>query len=98
MEMASLQQILDAKLHLGPVEGLGKKVMGAVRERLLLGLRRVVAGEHQNRQIIVLRDHGGQLIHGGQTVDVRHMEIQQDQVGPGTPGMLRGDCASRLGR
>jgi hypothetical protein len=30
MEVAGLQQILDAKLYFGSVEGLGKKVMGAM--------------------------------------------------------------------
>ena len=34
MKMASLQKILHSKLYFGPVERLGKKVMGAMRERL----------------------------------------------------------------
>ena len=75
MEVASLQQILDAELHLGPVKGLGEIVMGAVRERLLLGLGRTIPREHQNRKIVVLGDHGGQLIHGSETVHMRHMEV-----------------------
>ncbi len=56
--------------------------MGAVRQRLFLRLRCVVAGEHQDGQIVVLRDRRRQLIHGGKAVHMRHMEVEQDQVRP----------------
>ncbi len=82
MKMASLQQILHPKLYLGPVERLGEKVMGAVRQCLLLRLRCVVAREHENWQIVIVRDHRGELIHSGKAVDVRHMEVEHDQVRP----------------
>src|ERR1700733_16061407 len=81
MKVAGLQQIPDPQLHLGPVEGLRQEVVGAVRERLLFRLRRIVAGKHENGQIVVLRDYSGQLIHGSQAVNMRHMQVQQDEIG-----------------
>ncbi len=54
--------------------------MRAVRERPFPRRRCAIPAQHENRQIIVLRDDAGQLVHDRDSIHVRHVQIQQDQV------------------
>ena len=54
--------------------------MGAVGERPLPSRRRVVAGQDHDGHIVVLSDDLAQLVHDGDAIYMRHMEIQKNEV------------------
>ena len=74
-----VQEVLDPQEHLDPVERLGQEVLRARGQGALLGRHRHVRGQHQDRHVGLRGDR--QLAHHGDPVEVRHHQIEQDQVG-----------------
>ncbi|MEJ2291446.1 MAG: hypothetical protein P8Y05_06985 [Deinococcales bacterium] len=69
----------DAQPHLDRVDGLDEEVLGPAGERRLLELGALVAGEHQDR--VVVGQVGAQLLDDLQAVLVRHVMVEDEQVG-----------------
>ena len=94
IEEPRLEQRVDPEQHFVAVERLVQEVLGAARQRLAFRLLRVVAGQHQDRQVARLRDLV-QLVHDLEPVAVRHVEVEQDQIGPELRYRVRPLRASR---
>ena len=82
VELASVEKVLDAKEGLDLVERLGHEVLGAGSERAMLGLHGHVGRQDENRQVLVRGNHGLELPEHTNPVEVRHQQVEQDQVGP----------------
>ena len=80
IEEPRLEQRADPQQHFVGVERLVDEVLRAARQRLAPRLRRHVAGQHQDRQVAGLGDLV-ELVHHLQAVHVRHVQVEQDQVG-----------------
>ncbi len=74
------EQVLHPLEYLGGVKRLRDEILGAHGERPALRIPLLVAGEDQDRPVLVLRDPQRQLPHHLETVDVRHVQVQQDEI------------------
>ena len=81
VEEARLEQRLDAQQQLVLLERLVDEVLGAARQRLAPRFRRQVARQDQDRQVRRLGDLV-QLVHHLEPVHVRHVQVEQDEIGP----------------
>ena len=63
------------------MERLADEILGPARERLAPRFRRQVRREDQDRQVRRLGDLV-QLVHDVEPVHVRHVQVEQDQIGP----------------
>ncbi len=78
----AIEPIPDAGTQLGSPHRLGHVVVGAGREHLLDGMRVGSGGEDEHRQPgppVVTADETAQLDTG----DVRHVDVEEHEVGPG---------------
>ncbi len=75
------EQRADPQQHLVGVKRLADEVLCPPRQGFALGFLTEVARQHQNGQVGGLRDLA-QAVEQPQTVDMRHVEIEQDQVRP----------------
>ncbi len=80
VQEARLEQRADPQHHLVGVERLGDEVFRPAQERLLPRLRRQVARHHQHREEGALGNLA-QAVEHLEAVHVRHVEVEQDQVG-----------------
>src|SRR5690606_34882444 len=85
---ACFQVIGDTQHDLGVVEGLGDEVARAQLERCFPGAGGDVGGQHQNRHQILLRDQQLQFGEQLETVHVRHVKIEKNDVGGGGDNCL----------
>ena len=76
------EQVVDAEEQLDPVEGLRQEIARAGRERPTLALGRGVGGEQEDRQIGLRPRLPLEPLQDLHAVEVRHPQIQQDQIGP----------------
>ena len=83
MKRARGEQVFAPQQDLVVVEGLGQKIVRARRERAAPGLRGHVGGEDHHRQESALRLRGAELFEHGVTVEERHGQIEQHEVGLG---------------
>jgi hypothetical protein len=81
VEMPRGQQIADAEHGLHGVERLGQEVARADAQGALLDRGGGVAGEDEHRQVAKRRAQGAELFHDLEAVHVRHVEVEDDQVG-----------------
>ena len=81
VEEPRLEQRLDAQQELVLLERLVDEVLGAARQRVAPRLGRQVARQDQDRQVRRLGDLV-QLVHHLEAVEMRHVQVEQDQVGP----------------
>jgi hypothetical protein len=82
VEQPGLELIADAQRHLGEIEGLGQKVPGAERQGAVLGLAGNVAAHHEHGQMVLDNALLERLDHC-KSVAIRHVQIENDQVGWG---------------
>ena len=75
-----LQEIPDPELHFRPVERFGNKIMCAHGKRPFPAPEVPSPGQDENGQIVVFGDYLAELVHDGDAIHVRHVQIQQDQV------------------
>ena len=81
MQLAGLQQVLDALEHLAHVERLGDEVASSRREPALAHLGVQVAGENQERNPVRGLDAGHEALHDAEAVQPGHVQIEQNQIG-----------------
>ena len=106
VELARDQQVADAQQRLDAVERLGQEVARAHRQRPLLDRRRVVGRDDQHRQVALDGEQRPQRLHHLEAVEVRHVQVEDDQVGPRDRHLAdhlarvgqRGDVAAARGR
>ena len=79
IEAARIEEVPDAQHDLEAVEGLRQEILGAGLEGALLRLAGRVGREDEDR----LEDVFGnlQLLDDGDPIQVRHHQVEQDQVG-----------------
>jgi len=82
VEEAHREQVVDAEEQLDPVEGLRHEIARAGRERATLGLGCGVGGEDEDRQIDLPRGLPLEPLEDLHAVEMRHPEVQHDQIGP----------------
>ena len=78
VEPPRVEQVLDPQEDFEPVERLGQEVFRAGGQGALPGLERHVRGQHEHREIDVLGN--GERLDDGHPVEVRHHEIEQDEI------------------
>ena len=83
VEEPRLQEGADAEQHLVRMERLADEVLRAARQRLTLRSLAQITGQHQDREVARLRDLV-QLIEHRQTIHVRHVQVEQNQIRPET--------------
>ena len=81
VEEARLQEVLDAQQDLAGLEGFGEEVLGPHLQRLAPRFRIEVSRDDQDREIGVVGDVRSQGGHDIEAVQVRHQQIQHDQIG-----------------
>jgi hypothetical protein len=79
VEAARVQEVADPQHDLETVEGLGEEILGAGLERPLLGVAGRVGGQDEDRQEDVVGNP--ELLDDRDPIQVRHHQIEQDQVG-----------------
>ncbi|MNZ90793.1 hypothetical protein D3C78_1097640 [compost metagenome] len=79
-EEMHLQGVVDALQHLELVEGLGQEVAGAERQGVEPGVAVGLRAEHDHRRRL-LAPARLELLEHLMAVQVRHADVQQDQVG-----------------
>src|SRR5471032_142260 len=77
VEQAHFQHVADAAEQLATVVGLADEILGAGFERAQ-AVGRLARGD-QHGQILAGLDHA-QLVEHAEAVEVRHLQVQQDQV------------------
>ena len=80
VEMARLQQVADAQQHLELLERLGEEVAGTRRQRAALGLQRDIRRQDEDGHVRIGRDLAAELLEDGEPVEVRHHQVEQDEV------------------
>ena len=78
---AGFQQIVDAQQNFGGIKGLGQKVLRAEGKGLLFRFGRYVSRQNKNWQIVVVWNSRAQLRQERIPVNIRHHEIEQNQIG-----------------
>ncbi|MEI9893179.1 MAG: hypothetical protein WDN28_04525 [Chthoniobacter sp.] len=81
VKKARFEQIPDADDHFSGVQRLVQKVLGAGLESSQLDFWSFIAGEDQDRKIILLRNGRSQLLQHLEAVEVRHEDIEQQNIG-----------------
>ena len=81
VEKAVLEQIVDPQDDLEMIERLGHQVLRAHRQRAPLRVDRDVRREHEDRQVISLRDRGLELLDDAKAVEMRHVQVEQHEIG-----------------
>ena len=82
MEQAGLEEITDPKEHLDMLERLGQEVLRPALEHAAFGLERHVGRQDQNGEIRRWLHQRLDLREDLEAIQVRHREIEQDEVGP----------------
>ena len=80
VQPARLEEIADAQQHLELLERLGEKVPRARRQGPSLRLRGRVGRQHDDRQVGVGGDLRLELSEHRHPVEVRHHQVEQDEV------------------
>jgi hypothetical protein len=102
-----VEEIADPEHDLELLERLREEVVRPGRQRSPLRVERRVCREHKDGDVFAARDHGSHLPQHRDAVQVRHEQVEEDQVrvepsgrGPG-PGVSRSSsraaCSRRLG-
>ena len=81
---AGLEQVGDPQQDLGAVEGLGEEVLGAGGQGPLPDFGGDIGGEDEDGQEPAFGHQALEGLHEGEAVEVRHVQVEQDQVGEGT--------------
>ena len=79
-QRTGLEEVGQAEEELGVAKGLGQEVVGSEGEGSLSGRVGDVGGQHDHRDVAVVRDQGGETGHHLEPVEARHVEIEQHQV------------------
>ena len=82
VELPGDEQVADPQQRLDAVERLGEEIARPHRQRPLLHRRRVVGGDDQHRQVALDGEQRPQRLHHLEAVEVRHVQVEDDQVGP----------------
>ena len=80
VELARDEQVADAQQRLDAVERLGQEVARPHRQRALLDRRRVVGRDDQHRQVALAGEQRPQRLHHLEAVEVRHVQVEDDEV------------------
>src|SRR6266508_741219 len=80
MKLPNLQHVVNPEENLLQIEGFGEEVLRSSGQSFPLDLGRDVGGEYQDGQIAARRDQSCQLVHHLEAVEVRHEQVQKDQV------------------
>jgi hypothetical protein len=96
VEEPRLEQRSDPQQYLVTVKRFVQKIFRPAREGFPLCFRSVIAGQHQNRKVARLNDLI-ELVHHLKPVPVRHVKVQEDEVGP-EPDVYLGDLSGIGGR
>ena len=81
IEPPRVEQVADAQERLELLERLREEVARPRVERLAPGLQQGVGRQHEDRHVRVAGDLGLEELEQGEAVEVRHHEVEQDQVG-----------------
>ena len=81
VQRARLEQVAHSQQHLGAVERLGEKVLGAGGQRAFLRVGAEIGGEHDHRQEHAVGQRGAQRGEHGDAVEMGHVEVEEEQVG-----------------
>ena len=83
VQKSCLKQVADSQKDLVGIQRLGQKILSTLAKRALPSFRGDIRSENENRQIFAGRKRGLDLGDERKAVHVRHVEIQQDDVGLG---------------
>src|SRR5205807_8519171 len=81
VKQPGLEQVVAPEEDLGRIEGLAQEVFGPAGQGALLRLRSDVGREHQDREERIGRERLLEVLHRHEPVPLRHVEVEQDQVG-----------------
>ena len=96
MLVPRFEQILDAQQHLDGVERLGEKIRGADGQRATLGFEPDVGGQHEDGHALRRHEILRELLHHAEAVEVRHVQVEQDEVG--LARLTQREHPARIGR
>ncbi len=82
MEEARADQIADAQPDLGGAQRLRQEVRGAEGQRPPPRIRRGIAGGHENRDVIPLREPVPEVFQELEPVEPGHHQVEEHQVRP----------------
>jgi hypothetical protein len=88
VEKPRFEQRPDTQQDLVGLKRLADEILRAARERLPLGLRRFVGRQNQDGKVSGLGDFV-QLPHDLESIEVRHVQVEEDQVRPVPDVQLR---------
>jgi hypothetical protein len=80
-EPPRFEQMINPQQTFARVERLRQKVLGPERQRLLFRLRCNIGGQYHDGQVGIVRDSGTQLCQEGKPVQLRHHQVEQNQIG-----------------
>ena len=80
-EPPRFEQIVNPQQNFVRIERLRQKVLGPERQRLLFRLRSNIGGQYHDGQVGIVRDSGTQLCQEGKPVQLRHHQVEQNQIG-----------------
>ena len=81
VQRARLEQVAHPQQHLGAVERLGEKVLGAGGQRAFLCVGAEIGGEHDHRQEHAFGERGAECGEHGDAIEMGHVEVEEEQVG-----------------
>jgi hypothetical protein len=81
VEEPDVEDVADPQEHLLHIQRLREEVVCSGHQRPMLDLARDVSGEHEDRRVRRRLEGGPELLHHGEPVHPRHVEIQDDEIG-----------------